>query len=139
MLSPSSGVALLEWMSGRDGGSIRMNSCRLLRNGGTTNRPGRVTLLHGRWLEVAIGPAGALLLFRCLIFCDNLSLHALTCSTFLFLRFPMILQSHPDKVSKIRTRPTGDVWPTKILDVFSPCCQVWSTDKRGLVHHDPYL
>ena len=64
-----------------------MNSCWLLRNGGTTNRPGRVTLLHGRWLEVAIGPADALLLFRCLIFGDNMSLHALTCSTFLFLRF----------------------------------------------------
>ena len=49
---------------------------------------------------------------------------------FFFCVSPMILQSHPDKVSKIRTRPTGDVWPTKILDVFSPCCQVWSTDKK---------
>ena len=64
-----------------------MNSCWLLRKRGTTNRPGRVTLLHGRWLEVAIGPAGALLLFLCLIFCDNLSQYALSCSTFLFLRF----------------------------------------------------
>ena len=55
-------------------------------------------------------PASALLLFWCLIFCDNLSLHSLTCSTFLFCVSPMILQSPPDKVSKIRTRPTGDVW-----------------------------